>query len=1120
MKRGFWLFWMVQFLGAFNDILFKTLVSFMGARIMGDVALSSGFIAIAGFLFVLPFLLLSPVAGVLSDKFPKNRIIVWVKAGEVVIMALALLGLYLRSLPLLLVVLFLMASQSAIFSPTKYGIVPELSKDLPMANGLLQMGSFLAIILGSVFGALWAGSDRFVLIAGWVLLICAILGFAVSLFIPALLPAQKEISLGDLREYLGAVRIGFREIANKKGLFWVFWGLTLFWGSANFYQMNMISFGIYDMAWPNWMVSLVLLTTAGGIVVGSLLAGIGSRHRIETGLVPFGALLMAMSMMGFAFSHKVVFAFLYAFLLGVGAGFYTVPLNSYFQKNADFRVRARTIAVLNIATAVSGVIASVLLFLFGRILEVDPSVMFLALGSIWFALAVGILWRLPRAFFRMLAWILMHSVYRLDVFGEENLSSIGEGNGALLVCNHISFIDGIIILAGLRRDVRFVFHKEVCANPIYDFIRRATGSLVLDTSSPKAIARSLRGVVEAVKGGDLVCFFPEGQLSKTGNMMRFNRGVEFLRKQGISQIVPMYIDLMWGSVFTYARHRLRIRRPRRLPYRVILSIGRPIVFESAYDVRIAVEEVGAEAFSHRADAEKKIHHYFIETAKANLFRFCMADLGGKRLNYLQALAGVFILREKLFPEFAHLRRTNELVGVLLPSSTTAALVNGAILMAGKVPVNLNFTLSRDVIMQSIRFAGIRKIITSRTFLKKMRIEEMDGMVFLEDLSIDWFTRLRVILACLFLPVGLLERLFVKGDLYNVDDTATVMFSSGSTGRPKGVCLTHRNISSNVQAIMQIFDLRGSDVMVGILPLFHSFGFTSTMCLPFAAGIGVVYHSNPLDSRGVIRAIKDFRATVLMATPSFLSLYAKKATREDFASLRAIIVGAEKLNRDFAKEFEEKYGVEIYEGYGATELSPIATVNAPGMSKEGSVGLPIPGVVVKIVSVDDGAMLGPNQEGLVLVKGPNVMFGYLNDPDKTMEVIRDGWYHTGDIGYRDEEGYLFIVDRLARFSKIGGEMVPHIKVEEEIKRILSDNSLVCAVTGIKDEEKGERLVVLLAKDVDVDWLWEELNKSGLPKIWIPRKDSFVRVDEIPVLGTGKMDLKRIKEIARERINTVH
>lgn len=269
---------------------------------------------------MLPFLVLSPVAGVLSDKFPKNKIIVWVKAGEVIIMALGLLGFYLRSLPLLLVVLFLMASQRAIFSPAKYGVVPELSKDLPMANGLLQMGSFLAIILGSVLGALWAGSDRFVFTAGWILLICAVLGFVVSLFIPPLVPAQEGLSLADWSEYIRAVRVGLREIVNKRGLFWVFWGLTLFWGSANFYQMNMVSFGIYDMLWPNWMISLVLLTTAGGIVVGSLLAGVGSRHRIEMGLVPLGAFLMALSMMGFAFSRVVFSVVSLRISLGGGGG--------------------------------------------------------------------------------------------------------------------------------------------------------------------------------------------------------------------------------------------------------------------------------------------------------------------------------------------------------------------------------------------------------------------------------------------------------------------------------------------------------------------------------------------------------------------------------------------------------------------------------------------------------------------------------------------------------------------------------------------------------------------------------------------------------------------------------
>ncbi len=388
MNIRFWLFWGVQFLGAFNDILFKTLISFMGARFMGAASSSAGFISVVGFLFVLPFLFLSPVAGILSDKFPKNKIIVWVKAVEVVIMALGLIGLYLKSLPILLFALVLMATQSAIFSPTKYGIVPELSKDVPMANGFLQMGSFLAIILGSVLGAFWAGTDRVVLMAGWVLVFCAVFGLIITLFIPPLQAAQEGLSVGGLSDYISAVKVGMSEILKKRGLFWVFWGLTLFWGSANFYQMNMISFGIYDMSWPNWMVSLILLVTAGGIVVGSLLAGLVSRHRVEMGFVPFGAILMAGFMIAFAFMRLTFLLFLFAFLVGVGAGFYTVPLNSYFQKNADFSVRARTISVLNIATASAGIIASVLLFVFGRVFEVSPSVMFFVLGLLWSVVAI------------------------------------------------------------------------------------------------------------------------------------------------------------------------------------------------------------------------------------------------------------------------------------------------------------------------------------------------------------------------------------------------------------------------------------------------------------------------------------------------------------------------------------------------------------------------------------------------------------------------------------------------------------------------------------------------------------------------------------------------------------
>ena len=646
--------------------------------------------------------------------------------------------------------------------------------------------------------------------------------------------------------------------------------------------------------------------------------------------------------------------------------------------------------------------------------------------------------------------------------------------------------------------------------------------------SPKAILKSLAEAREAVKQGELVCIFAEGALTRTGNMLPFNRGFEYIMKDVDAPIIPVYLDRMWGSIFSYDKGKFFWKMPRLIPYPATVCFGKPMAAKSkAYQVRTAVQELGAEAFILRKKRQKKMHIAFIDEVKKHPFKFAVADSTNVKMNYAQLLTSIILMSKKLFGR----KSTDKYVGVLLPASAGAAIANGAILFAGKTPVNLNFTASEESIESAMDQCEMERIITSRRFLEKANMKERDNMVFLEDVkkTIDKKEKLSAFLSALLLPSFFIKRLFVKGDIENIDDIATIIFSSGSTGEPKGVMLSHANITSNIEGLYQVLQLERKDVIMGVLPFFHSFGFTATLCFPLGLGIGVVYHSNPLDAGTVGKLVKKYKATMLMGTPTFFSAYIRKCTQEQFKTIRYAVAGAEKLKKQVADTFYEKFNIVPFEGYGATELSPIVSMGiiTPDLkdepiqqigNKPGTVGHPLPGIAVKVIDQETGELLPYDNDGILLVKGANVMKGYLKNDAKTNEVIKDGWYYSGDIARIDQDGFIQITDRLSRFSKIGGEMVPHVKIEEEILKILEASDPICVVTAIPDEKKGERLAVLYTEDIDVEDVWNKLNEQELPKLWIPKKENFYRIDSIPLLGSGKFDLKKIKEVALASVHS--
>jgi acyl-[acyl-carrier-protein]-phospholipid O-acyltransferase/long-chain-fatty-acid--[acyl-carrier-protein] ligase len=598
-------------------------------------------------------------------------------------------------------------------------------------------------------------------------------------------------------------------------------------------------------------------------------------------------------------------------------------------------------------------------------------------------------------------------------------------------------------------------------------------------------------------------------------MRPFKRGMEKIVDGTDVPIIPVHLDRLWGSIFSFASGKFFWKWPKRIPYPVTVSFGAPLPSSSsAQTVRQAIQELSADATALRQRPGDLLDRRLIQSARRNWSKFAMADTTGRSLTYGEMLTGAVLLG-KVGPSAA----AAEMVGVLLPSTVAGALVNLSLTLRGAVPVNLNFTAGADAMQSAIEQCGIRTVITSRVFLAKAKIQPVPGTVYIEDLlkSATPLAKLRAWLAARFAPAALLSR-----GRRTPDSLAAVIFSSGSTGVPKGVMLSHYNLISDIDAIAQLFWINPSDRLVGVLPFFHSFGLTVTIWFPLLSGCGVVYHPNPTDARAIGELVHQHKATLLLTTPTFCSAYIRKCSAEEFASLRYVLVGAEKLRQPVADAFREKFGVELLEGYGCTEMSPVVAVNAPNFSagkdtqtgnKPGTVGHPLPGVAARIVDPVTFAPLPPNTEGLLLVKGSNRMLGYLNQPERTAEVFRDGWYITGDIALLDDEGFLRITDRLSRFSKIAGEMVPHLKVEEAILNVLGDAQ--CVVTGIPDDLRGERLVALYVHPtLTPEDLYRQLSETGMPRLWIPKRENLYPVEALPQLGTGKLDLRGVRNRAQE------
>jgi acyl-[acyl-carrier-protein]-phospholipid O-acyltransferase / long-chain-fatty-acid--[acyl-carrier-protein] ligase len=1121
-KRGFWSLIATQFQTGLNDNALKFLVIYIILGMNLPPARRDTLVPVINAFFALPFIFFSMTGGYFADRYSKRSVTIATKLFEIAVMAFFIVSLALRNLPMECAGVFLISTEGALFGPSKYGLLPELLPEpkLSWGNGIIEFGTFLAGIGGTVAAGFlaqrYAGREA---IAGFMLLACTSIGLVTSLGISRVPPANPARSFrmnpaGDLWDQLKVIRA-------DRVLGWAVLGNTYLFFLAVFLQTVLVIYGHDILRIDDAHTTYLQAALAIGIGLGSVAAGYLSGGKIEYGLIPLGA--VGMSVFGallYIPGHTLVTVGTHLALLGFFGGLFAVPLGALIQHRPRPEQKGGVIAAANLLSFIGIFLASGAYYLCSKGLHQTPAAMFMDGAVLTLVTTAYSIYLLPDSLLRFVLWAATHSLYRIRVEGREN---IPERGGALFVCNHMSFVDACLLIASTDRSIRFLMYKGIYdlwyVKPFAKILR------VIPISSelrPREMLHSLRTASEAIRAGEVVCIFAEGQITRIGQMLPFRRGMERIMRGVDAPIVPVNLDGVWGSIFSFDRGRFLWKFPRTIPYPVTVSFGKPMPATAApFDVRHAVQELQTDAYRHRKKHLRTLHRSLVRTAHRHPFRFAMGDKRRPRMNRGSALLSAIFLARRLRGTWAG----QEMVGILLPPSVPGALVNFAATLSGKIPVNLNYTVSDEALASCAAQCSLETVITTKPLLERIPLKVPGKTILLEEAAAaPTFGERAVALLLWFLPGGWLERALSGGKARKLDDLATIIFSSGSTGEPKGVMLTHYNIASNIEQMAQTFMFDRKDSLLGVLPFFHSFGFTVTLWLPAALGVGVVYHPSPLDLTAISELVRDYRLTFLMATPTFLQAYMRRCSPEDFGSLEFVLVGAEKLPERLALAFEDRFGIKPLEGYGATECSPTVAVNtrdfrAPGFrqvgGKRGRIGHPLPGISVRIVDPETREPLPVGTPGLLIVRGPNVMLGYLGKPEKTAEVLQDGWYVTGDIATEDEDGFLTITDRLSRFSKIGGEMVPHIKIEEQLHHVASATEQKFVVTAVPDGKKGERLVVLhLLKEDELKAVLEKLPEAGLPNLWTPRPNQFFVVEEFPHLGTGKLDLRRVRELALE------
>ena len=1153
-----------QSLGALNDNAFKMTLLLFALGSAGSeqakVQLSSLLTAV----FSVPWLLLSQPAGYLADRFRKDRVLLATKVPEVVFMAVGAAGFYLESLPLLVVTLLLMSTQSTLFSPSKYGMLPEVlrAEDLSQANGLLSMTTNLSILVGVILGtAMFDVFEGDLVRAGLVYVGIAVAGTAASLWLPRA-PAGSASArwpaapITQLTEDIGVVE-------RVAGLPSTVLGLAYFSFLGGVLLTVIPAYGNDTLGLELAAAGYLPIPLVVGIAVGSVAAGRLSRGRVELGLVPLGAVLMAagaldMTLGDVAGGARVAGLPLRAVVdlgaLGFGAGLFSVPLSAMLQQRSPESEKGRVIAFSNIASMIATLAAAAATYALTFLPDFKVTFTMGALTLITVLGTAHIVWLLPDFMARVVVYVLVNVLYRLRIVGIDHLPP----RGALLAANHVSWVDGLVVAAGSGRMVRFMMFR-----PIYEWwplhwLFKALHVIPVEGGGDRAKNEASLGLARGeIDAGHAVCIFAEGAITRHGNLLGFRGGLERIASGTDAPIVPVYLDGLWGSLWSLEGGRVLLKWPRRFRHPIQVMFGAPLPASArAHEVRQAVQELSVDAILSREVEYRTLPVELVRSARRSGARVSMSDGDGRALGLREALLLALRVADGLRAAGA---RPGCHVAVAAPDDVRGAVAQLGVLCAGAVAVMLPST-APTAARSALETAGVELAVTVRGEADRyaptphaIRWLDLDDLLgaraaalrpdpsasagwllrtagrlaramrrlapTTDDARAWWSDRPRAV-AIQALPLALTSRWLLRTSGRDVRRPACITFTRGRGGPPRPVVLSHANVLSNILALRQIFDLGREDVLLGTAPLSHSLGTTGTLWLPICTGAATSFARDPLDVERIVAQATLRRPTVLFTNPGVVARLVAATSPESFGpafgSLERIVVGGRPVSHALRAAFGARSSAELLEAYGLGECSPLVAINIPDASagasvqtgnRPGSQGHPLPGVAVTVRDPETGATAPLETDGALFVRGPNVTPGYLGEaPD---EDPIGGWRDTGDIARLDREGFLTVLDRADQVIAHADGPIAIGRLEAAIHAAIGhaddfDLNERCCVTAVGDGPARAPAAVYVEGAFDPAAVIAALAQHGVPAHWIPRPDRFVAVTALPRHETGYLD----------------
>jgi acyl-[acyl-carrier-protein]-phospholipid O-acyltransferase / long-chain-fatty-acid--[acyl-carrier-protein] ligase len=1146
MKRSFWSLVTVQIQVLLNDNAAKLMLITLGAAVAPEFfphnhesaeSTAKMIKTILAAIIILPFVLFAPTAGWVSDRFSKRNVIVTSLWAQFAIMALIGLSLYFKNLSLAMFGLFLLGVQCAFFSPAKQGIIKEIVTvaKISSAIGVVEVTAIASMLVGGLAGGAlydycflklgnpWHAAEATMVVLSCLALISLVAGYQVQRT-PAHTNQPFRASL--LWEHFGQLSDVWRETPIRLCVL----GISYFYGLAG--AMYLTLFEVSRSVHMNQVgtashTGVYAATLGVGIICGSFLVTRMTTHQVEIGLIPIGSCgLICSTLLAGEVGPKTGWFLLALFAMGVAGALFVVPLNAHLQEQVEPERRGRILSANNLFVNLFGIVAVLMQYVVSAEFSVTPRHQLLLYAVPTAILTAYIIFLTPEGLLRLALGLVGRTFYRVTPVGLDTLPVKG---GVLLLPNHISYVDAVILQLACPRPIRFLVYDQIYKARFLNWGLRLLGAIPI---SPKIARTAIETAVNALARGEVVCLFPEGALTRTATLQKLNRGYELIAGKAHVPVMPVWLENVWGSIFSYYGGQFFWKWPRVVPLRVSIFFGAPIPAAEAHPavVRRSLYDLSEAAFQARPELQSHVGYEALRGLRKRFFHnvFIDAHAGNK------ALTGGELLTISIAVSFWLRKNVPEKrIGIVLPTSIGAAIANLGVLLSGKIPVNLNFTAGRAANEAAIARAGIQRLITAPAMMEQIKdfpwIENrVDIAGLCQGFSKGYLKRIGLL--AWLAPLPILRRWLgvpKKGDR----EEAALLFTSGSAGEPKAVVLTHRNILANTAQIGAVLGRIHLESILGSLPVFHSFGFTVTFWWPLLGGPKVVTYPNPLDAQKLVETIERHKLQLLITTPTFLRAFLRKARPEQLRSLKMVVTGAEKLPPDLLREFESKFGIQVSEGYGMTEASPVVAVNLfdepPSKMnpdgvlgrRVGSVGRMVPGMAARIRDAETGDDLDIFQSGMLWLRGANVFEGYFKETDQTTAVLQEGWYKTGDVGRLDEDGFLYIEGRMSRFSKIAGEMVPHLTIEQRIVEALDlhpahGEGPAVAVVGVPDEKRGESLIVLSTVPVEQAELRKRLVALGLPNLWIPKV--VKQVPAIPILATGKLDLRACQRLAKEAV----